>query len=231
MIIKRKVRKTRKKEFLPEIWRRINELGSLHLEAGLDHISDLTEKNKELDDDINNSNLPVMIADNFIRPYLPDGGKTVNVVFASRDNKENNEIWTVKKNDNNVIEFHINTIGLYRFYLSISGRRNESSPGTDFEIARRSSFYQELSKLPEPYFIFICVLSKISTMCHVFTTDKRGRRTVFQPDIKTNVEPYFPLLWALKQFEVFYKKVKNRDVRTDYEIIWHEGEWVNAHKQ
>jgi hypothetical protein len=98
----------------------------------------------------------------------------------------------------------------------------------DFEKRRMAAFNAEMVKLPGPYFMFIAILGNISMICQVFTAEKRGGKKVVPAGL--SLESYFPLLWALKQFESFYRRVQNRDIRSDFGIIWHEGEWVDNKK-
>ncbi len=217
-----KTKKRKKKGSLPDIWERIHETVTSY---GGKKIPDkeLAEELSALNNEINSSGVPSLIADNFVKPYVQTK-KDVEVIFSSTVKTEEDEKWGVSFVDEGE-RVLINPIGLHSLYLQVLASVKDDLPEeTDFENRRRVLFHRELAKLPGPYFIFIAVLGGISMRCQVFTAEKRGGRKV-TPGV-FSMESYFPLLWALKQFENFYRRIQNRDMRSDFGVIWHEGEWV-----
>ncbi|MEI6420802.1 MAG: hypothetical protein WCP55_01185 [Lentisphaerota bacterium] len=79
-------------------------------------------------------------------------------------------------------------------------------------------------KLPGQYLLFLAVLKEVVIDGKIYAVDSRG---AFANEESSE---YFSLLWALKQFEEFYLKVQIRNIRSDFALIWHEGDWIDAGK-
>lgn len=172
----------------------------------------------------NRSGVSSLIAENLVKPYL-QSKKEVKVEFVgSATAGEDGGVELAGDGE----DVRINPVGIYRFHSLITASKGLDTVSGDFDEARRLCFHKELGKLPGPYFIFIAVLCKLAMTNQIFTAEKRGGKKITPGGL--SVASYFPLLWALKQFEAFYKRIQNRDMRSDFGIIWHEGEWVEKNK-
>ncbi len=220
-----KTRKKKKRGSLSDVWDRIHEAMSSYRDKKIPR-KDIDDKLAALNDEVNKSGIPLLIADNFVKPYMPVKND-IRVSFSC-GTEENDDSWEDRllKESNEVI---VDPLGVYRLYSHVLESKNaELESDLDFEMRRKLSFHRELSKLPGSHFIFIAILGQISMVCQVFTAEKRGGKKITPGGL--SMESYFPLLWALKQFEGFYKRIQNRDIRSDFGIIWHEGEWVEKTK-
>lgn len=218
------MRKKKKQGSISDIWKKIEE--------SLESYNSQKISEKEFDKVLeavfasaNKSGISDIIAQNLILPHMQDLSD-VKVRFTKFTEDEPSGILP----QNNWMDVYINPLEVYKFRQRIVAYTSCGQPEpSDFESERTFYFYKELLKLPPPYFLFIAALSKIAMTKEVFTAEKRGGKKNVPG--KLTIESYFPLLWALKQFEAFYKRIQNRDMRSDFGIIWHEGEWIEKNKK
>jgi len=123
----------------------------------------------------------------------------------------------------------LDPIGVHKFISDFKNAKNriknETDLKDDFKEYRQISFMNAISKLPEPYFFYIVVLQEIAHLNDIVSIENREGGY-----IKSESSFYLSALWAFKEFEHFYLRVQHRHLRTDYGIIWHEGEWIEERK-
>ncbi len=206
---------------LPGFWKLLNDIAPSYLE----NYPAVKRKNKDLFkpfiDEANASSLPSLIHENFVMPYFRE--KEMKVLFCG-DDKGLLGKWIVKINtDEHLVK--IDPVGIYLFVSEFSKadeKIKKALKDGNFLKLRLYSFYKELTKLPGQYFLFLTVLKEISLHSQIYAVDSKGAFT------NNDAAEYFSLLWAMKQFEEFYLKIQIRNLRSDYGLIWHEGEWIDA---
>ncbi|MFZ2657513.1 MAG: hypothetical protein WAX69_21440 [Victivallales bacterium] len=206
---------------LSGFWKSVKDLAPGYLEK----YPTVSKKQKEILktflDEANLSPMPILIHDNFILPYFRE--KEMKVSFAG-DEKGVLGKWTVKINsEQNTVK--IDPVGLYMFadeFAKSAEKSKKAEKDGSFLKLRLFLFHKEMLKIPEQYYLFLAVLKEISLHSQIYAVDSKGAFS------SNEAAEYFSLLWALKQFEEFYLKVKIRNIRSDYGFIWHEGEWIDA---
>ncbi|HRR06350.1 MAG TPA: hypothetical protein P5105_03620 [Victivallales bacterium] len=218
------MRKKKKRSPISDIWKKVEDSVKFYASKKINE-REFKKAIEEASIQVNKTGMPDMIAKNFIQPYL----QTSNGVKVEFTTGLDEKCYGVLP-ENNWSNVLIDPLGIYKFYSMIVSEANSELVDTDnFEKERNFYFFRELIKVPAPYFIFITILSKLSMMQEVFTAEKRGGKKITPEGL--SMISYFPLLWALKQFEAFYMRVQNRDMRSDFGIIWHEGELVEKNKK
>jgi hypothetical protein len=206
---------------LPGFWKSLKELAPAYLEKH----PKVSKKQKDILkvflDEVNASQIPSLIYENFVLPYFRE--KEMKVAFEG-DEKGILGKWSVSINtEQNTVK--IDPIGLYIFadeFAKAAEKSKKADKDGNFLKLRLFSFHKELLKLPEQYFLFLAVLKELAIHTQIYAVDSKGAFS------NNDAAEYFSLLWALKQFEDFYLKVQIRNLRSDYGFIWHEGEWIDA---
>jgi hypothetical protein len=215
--------KKNKPTTLMGFWKSVNELSPAYLEKYPKVQKKMKDEINVFVGEVNASPITNMVYESFVHPYFRE--KEMKVVFSG-DDKGVFGKWSVKiAQAENTLK--IDPIGLFQFNTEIrkaSDRLKKYDKEEDFLKYRLYSFYKEMTKLPEQYILFLAVLKEIVLETKVYAVDSRG---AFANDESAS---YFSLLWALKQFEEFYQKVQIRNIRSDYGLIWHEGEWIDSGK-
>ncbi len=220
-----KTRKSKKNtpSTLPGFWKSLHETAPVYL----DGYPSVKKKNKDLFssflEEANKSALPGLIYENFVLPYYRE--KEMKVSFGGEP-KGSLGKWAVKINSGENF-VRIDPVGLFMFVDGLSkvdDKLKKAAKDGNFLKLRLFSFYKEISKLPQQYFLFISVLREVAIYSQIYAVDSKGAFS------NSDAAEYFSLLWALKQFEEFYLKIQIRNLRSDYGLIWHEGEWVDAPK-
>lgn len=218
-------KKTRKHtpSTLAGFWKSVKSLAPVYLEK----YPAVKKKHKDMVkaflDEVNASPLPGLVNENFVNPYFRE--KEMKVCFSG-DDKGGFSKWSVKiDSDENVVK--IDPVGLYSFmeeFKKADDKLKKACKDDNFLKMRLFSFQKEVAKMPEHYSLFLAVLKEISLHSQIYAVDSKGAFS------SNEAAEYFSLLWAVKQFEEFYLKVQIRNLRSDYGLIWHEGEWVDAGK-
>jgi len=183
-----------------------------------------TEVLNEIVKEINSSGVPDSITSSFIIPYL----NTDNLIFrfmAAYDAENYGVATYVEKRSYfimNLIEFlkFVNKVYSAGQYIKDNMEIRE-----DVTVHRQYAFMKELAKLPEPYLVYIAVLQEVAVVNDIVSIEHRNGGY-----IKSDSAGYLSLLWAFKEFEGFYLRMQHRNLRADYGIIWHEGNWVEERK-
>ncbi|GEM_PF-4094422 len=219
------VKKSRKNNpsTLAGFWKNLKTLAPPYLEKYPSVKKKQKDMIKDFVEDVNTSPLPTLVNENFVAPYFRE--KEMKASFGGDDKKGFGK-WSVKicSEDNTVT---IDPIGIYGFldeFVKVEEKIKKAQKDGNFLKLRLYSFQKEVSKMPEQYFLFLAVLKEIALHSQIYAVDSKG---AFSSD---EAAEYFSLLWALKQFEEFYLKVQIRNLRSDYGLIWHEGEWVEPGK-
>lgn len=213
---------TDKANTLKGFWNRLNQLAPSYLEALPSVNKELLDKINSMLKEVNSSPLPKLIADNFIKPFFENEGITI---FFSGDENGTFGNWVTRLiKEKNFLK--IDPVGLHIFSRRLEEtetKLSEIPDTTDFVKYRSFSLNKEIKKLPEEYLIFIAVLKEVAEVKQIAAVE-RGKD--IPSDVEEDANSYLYILWALKQFEEFYRKVQNRNLRSEYGIVWHEGEWV-----
>ncbi len=81
----------------------------------------------------------------------------------------------------------------------------------------------ELGKLPTRLLLFLAVLEGVARYKEVSKADKRPT----SPEAPENDE-YLNLLWAFKELEIFITETTGTSIRTEFNLLWYEAEWING---
>lgn len=179
---------------------------------------------------VNNSYIPESITQNFLAQYFEETDCST-VFVASGDSVVDAKKTLPASFNNETSTLSIDIYAMYHYaneFLEAGNMLEEESDSgvSEFKTIRQLSFMLEMAKLPIPYLFYMSVLQEVAYRKEIVSVeDKEG---VLH---KSNVGFYLTLLWALKEFEVFYLKTQNRNLRSDYGIIWHEGEWIEDDSQ
>ena len=219
------VKRKKKKDDTSSIygfWKHVNEFSPIYIGKSVSAKKKFREEITSFTTEVNSSNLPVLINENFVKPYFKE--KEMTVKFTGDDNGTYGN-WHVKVIlAENIVK--IDPVGLFVFSNKFKNPSGYIKPSDkeNFPKVRLLNFLKETGKLPEQYFMFLGVLQEIVFANQIFAVENKEAF----PN-KDNGE-YFSLLWAVKQFEEFYQKIQVRSLRSDYGIIWHESEWIDAPK-
>ena len=218
---------------LAGFWKNINTVAPKCYDgAQTERKKSLTELSKIVDE-VNASSIPASIGDLFVKPYLEADKFNVNFVAPSKIPTE--ELYkpvTYEKEDIDLATeptVTIDSLGLFNYvglFRTASETPEDDEIEPDFKDKRQIAFMNEISKLPEPYFVYLAVLQEVAYCNDVVSVEDREGN--FH---KSDAAFYLSLLWAFKEFEGFYLRAQNRHLRADYGIIWHEGEWVQDSKR
>ena len=219
------IKKTRKgsPSTLTGFWNTLNELSPLYLEKFPVVKKKMKDEMNAFIDEVNLSPIPSLVYENFVRPYFKE--KPMKVVFSGDEKGAFGKFCTKIDLTENIVK--IDPVGLYKFsteFVIDKENLKKIEEDGDYLKLRLSSFRKELSKLPGQYLLFLAVLKEVVIDGKIYAVDSRG---AFANEESSD---YFSLLWALKQFEEFYLKVQIRNIRSDFALIWHEGDWIDAGK-
>lgn len=219
---------------LAGFWKNINTVAPKCLNG-----STKTERKKSLSeltkivDEVNSSPIPGSIGDLFVKPYLEEDNFSVNFIASPKVDSEKNSLNPVsyqkEEEEDHEPAVNIDSLGLFSYvesFKTVVENFTEDQVDFDFKEKRQNAFMCEMSKLPDPYFVYLAVLQELAYFNDVVSVEDREGN--FH---KSDAGFYLSLLWAFKEFEAFYLRAQNRSLRADYGIIWHEGEWVQDSKR
>ncbi len=178
----------------------------------------------ELEAQVNASQIPDFVSENFITPYLTPEKDKVTVVFDGLDGKGFAD-WLILF-DKEKKHLKLNTVSIVAYSKSLLGSDEDLAKldkVENFTEFRLLSFKKELAKMPQQYHMFLALLKGVADATSICISDSKSPAAVKQDD---HCAFYTTTLWAFKQFEEFYQKFQNRSIRADYYMIWHEGEWI-----
>ena len=99
----------------------------------------------------------------------------------------------------------------------------EAIVDADFEKYRKNSFLAELGKLPNKSLIFLLVFQQVAIsdgLTHI------GLSEIPQEEL-TNTAYYQTMLWAFSELEKKLYTIQGVNIRTEYNVTWHESEWIS----
>lgn len=213
-----------KADSLTGLWKRLDEVMPLFVAA---KVRDRAPHRAELATivvELNASSIPGAIAQSVVHPYLAETGEyLVEFGFAERDHPGKTAVWV----DAEKKQVGIDPAGLYLLRQELLAAEQQlaaANPDEDpFDRYRIIAFFREVGKLPRQYLIFLAVLREIAQAARIVSVETRdGGYTDSDSPI------YLAMLWAFKEFEQFYQRSQHRDLRADYGIIWHEGQWIES---
>ena len=232
---KRKTNKKAKSYTLAGFWKNINSIAPKCLNvADFDEKDSLSELTRIVEE-VNMSPIPRSIGNLFVGPYLEEDKFSVN--FSLPETLQSVEIdkpvsyisYDVEERPRKESTISINSLALFNYvesFKNIPERVDEDLSTAAFREKRQAAFMKEIAKLPDPYFVYLAVLQELAYCNDVVSVEDREGN--FH---ESDASFYLSLLWAFKEFEVFYLRAQNRSLRADYGIIWHEGEWVQDSKR
>ena len=223
-------KKKLKADSVVNLWKRLSGLYTNYLnDKSSDALlpvlkDDDTETLDEIVLEINSSAVPRSVASSFIIPYLHSD----DIVFrfmAAYDAENYGVAAYVEKRS----YFIMNLIEFLKFIKKIYSAEQHIKDNMeirdDVTVHRQYAFMKELAKMPEPYLIYVAVLQEVAVANDIVSIEHRNGGY-----IKSESSAYLSLLWAFKEFESFYLRMQHRNLRADYGIIWHEGNWVEERK-
>ena len=218
----------KKKKFkadnLTGLWKRLDEVVPPFLAAKVRERKTFRDELSAVLVEANASTIPGAIAQSVVHPYLAEEGAfAIEFLPSDRDNFGRLAVWV----DRETKRVGIDPVGIYLLreeLLAAAGQLAElASEEVPFDRQRSLSLFREMAKLPRQYLIFIAVLREIAQAARIVSVEKRDGGYA-----DSDSPVYLAMLWALKEFEQFYQRNQHRDLRADYGIIWHEGEWIEA---
>lgn len=180
-----------------------------------EEIADLVAK-------INESKIADALCSLLVSTY--PGTEAVTLRFASLEGKKFPEWMTRADVENKSIL--VNPVAIFRF-TDECRKAPEALKGPEaresFSRYRRQAFMAEIGKLPSRFILFLAVLEAVARYKEVSKADKRP----VAPDAPENDE-YLNLLWAFKELETFINETTGVNIRTEYNLLWYEAEWING---
>jgi hypothetical protein len=232
---KRKTNKKTKPYTLAGFWKNINSVAPKCLNVDDFDQKDALSELAKIVDEVNASPIPRSIGNLFVGPYLEEDKFKVDfsipeTLQAAEVNKPvSYKSYDLEESPRRESTISINSLALFNYVESFKDipipEENDISVAS-FKEKRQFAFMKEVAKLPDPYFVYLAVLQELAYCNDVVSVEDREGN--FH---ESDAGFYLSLLWAFKEFEVFYLRAQNRSLRADYGIIWHEGEWVQDSKR
>ena len=100
----------------------------------------------------------------------------------------------------------------------------DSIVDADFEKYRKNSFLAEAGKLPNKSLLFLLVLQQVAIsdgLTHI------GLSEIPQEEL-SDTAYYQTMLWSFNELEKMFYKLNGINIRTEYNVTWHESEWISA---
>jgi len=94
----------------------------------------------------------------------------------------------------------------------------------DFEKYRKNSLLSEVGKLPDKCLLFLVILQQIAIsggLTHIGLSE-------IPQDKLTDTAYYQTLLWAFNELEKKLYTLNGINIRTEYNVTWHESEWITT---
>ena len=113
---------------------------------------------------------------------------------------------------------------LLTFANLIRSYAEELPAEADFDKYRKNSFLAELSKLPNKSVLFLCILQQVAIsdgLTHI------GLPEIPQGEL-SDTSFYQTALWAFNELEKKLYTLNGIHIRTEYNVSWHESEWISA---
>lgn len=214
-----------KADNLSGLWKRMDEIVQPFLAAKVRERKEWQGQLADLLDEANGSPMPGAIAQSVVQPYLSEEGEfSVAFMASGKDGFGKATAWV----DMEKKQVGIDPVGLYKLHAELSAAgvnltKNLEPDAESFERHRNLCLFREVAKLPRQYLIFLAVLPEIALAARIVAVEKRDGGYA-----ESDSPAYLSMLWALKEFEQFYQRSQHRDLRADYGIIWHEGQWIEA---
>jgi hypothetical protein len=179
-------------------------------------------------EEVNASNIPSSMVGALVAPYFDERAKTaLEFAFAAGyevPGPEDAVRPVVRTGDEDGV-FSVDPVQLLFFAKMFSDATNaganEDGEEMDFKKRRQTRFMSQITKLPEPYLVYLAILQEVAYANEIVSVEDRDGKLH-----ASDAGFYLSLLWAFKEFEHFYLRTQNRHLRADYGVVWHEGEWV-----
>ena len=120
-------------------------------------------------------------------------------------------------------ELYVNPFSILQFIEQIKEVDLESEDKENIIHFRWVSFCKEMSKIPSMFLLFMLVLQRVAYLLEIAHIEKRGGIVEVAEG-----EAYHTLLWAFKEFEAFARKTWGIELRSKYNILWYESEWITG---
>jgi hypothetical protein len=175
-------------------------------------------------DKVNASRITAALADLFVHPY--SDMEEVTVDFRAPETLgEDGEPPTEFQEDQQRIL--IDPVGVYRFREKCrqAGELLKTPEvRSSFLRYRLYAYLAELAKMPAHYMLIILLLREVASSREI-TRVVRKRGTVEVID-EPDEQEYMNLLWAFKELEAFYFSSNGLSLRAEYNVHWHESDWI-----
>ena len=109
-------------------------------------------------------------------------------------------------------------------FAETSRNMGDSIIDADFEKYRRNSFVAEVGKLPYKSILFLLVLQQVAIsdgLTHI------GLSEIPQESL-SDTAYYQTMLWSFNELEKMLYRLNGINIRTEYNVTWHESEWISA---
>lgn len=172
----------------------------------------------------NDSKIPDALANLLVRRYTTL--EKTGLRFALSHRYDYPEWTTSYDADKN--EIIVNGVGVLRFHKAcLATRKTLGTPQgrESFQQYRLQAFMRELGKLPPRLVLFLLILNQVGRCKEVCKAEKRGAT----PDVP-ETEQYLTLLWSLKELEAFIAENTGASLRSEYNLLWYESEWISGTK-
>ena len=171
----------------------------------------------------NESRIADALASLLVIPY--PGMETVQVRFIGSEDGKDFPAWmTLAVPEEKLIK--VNAVGVLRVAAECRAAATllkTPEARESFVKYRKLALMTELGKLPTRLLLFLAVLEGVARYKEVSKADKRPT----SPEAPENDE-YLNLLWAFKELEIFITETTGTSIRTEFNLLWYEAEWING---
>lgn len=128
-------------------------------------------------------------------------------------------------------QFRVNPVGVVNFYSSCHDavellNTPEGRGNGNYSIYRLNAYKAELRKLPCQMHLFLLLFQEMARVMEVTYVERR--RATAKRELEKSDADYLNLLWAFKALEEAFKRINGSDIRTDFNFIWFESEWITG---
>ena len=118
----------------------------------------------------------------------------------------------------------LDPIKVLEFATLIRDEEQMMAADADFERYRKNSLLAEVGKLPNKCLLFLSILQQIAIsggLTHI------GLSEIPQGEL-TDTAYYQTLLWSFNELEKKLYSLNGINIRTEYNVTWHESEWITT---
>jgi len=199
-------------------WKQIEKLAHKILEVKspkpfLKPLDELCQKTNE-------SKIVDALASLLVTPHT--GMEGVVVRFAVSNGKEYPNWVTSFNADEKTI--YVNPVGVFKYRLECQKALKAlktAAARESFPVYRLQAFLAELFKFPTRLLLFLVILKQVAICKEVCKAEKRSTGSE-----SPETDEYLNLLWGFKEIDNFYSSSTGINLRSEYNILWYESEWI-----